>query len=145
MSHANAVALDRTEIDDVLKTVGIGVISFAERDEPYSIPVSYGYDGDNRELYFRLSVGPDSEKSQFVADGESASFVVTDDGDEGWRSVVARGTLSSVAEPTLDGRAADQLHEIDIAWIPIYDAHPGELSFDLYRLDPAEYTGRKEQ
>lgn len=145
MSNASAVTLTQAEIDDVLTTGGIGVISLAEHDEPYAIPVSYGYDSDNRELYFRMSVGAESEKSRIVGDGQPASVVVTENSGGRWRSVIARGTISSVAEPALDGRAADQLHSIDIPWIPIYDDRPRDLSFELYRLESVKYTGRTEQ
>lgn len=123
---------------------GVGVISLAEDDEPYAVPVSYGYDSDDRGIYVRFGFAADSTKRRFVDEGETAVLVVTEEAPDGWRSVLARGPLSTVAEPALDGRAARSIRKITIPFVSIYEHDPAELSFELYRLSPETLTGRKE-
>lgn len=135
--------MDDTEIDALLGTGGAGVISFADSDEPYSVPVSYGYDSNGRALYVRFGFAPDSEKRRFVDDGVTASLVITDDTD-GWRSVIARGTLTEVSEPAIDSGAAQSIRQMDIPYVTIYETPATEMEFELYRLSPESLTGRKE-
>ncbi|TQQ80878.1 pyridoxamine 5'-phosphate oxidase family protein [Halonotius terrestris] len=144
MSTSKSVALSDDEIDLLLDTGGVGVISFADDNEPYSVPISYGYDKDVGDLYVRLAFAPESEKRRFVDDGVRASLVVTDDEGGKWRSVVARGRLTEISEPAVAGTAAQSIHQIDIPYVTIYDRRAGELEFELYRLDPESITGRKE-
>jgi nitroimidazol reductase NimA-like FMN-containing flavoprotein (pyridoxamine 5'-phosphate oxidase superfamily) len=133
------------EIDTVLDNGGVGVISFAADDEPYSVPLSYGYDSENREIYVRFGFAPESDKRRFVDDGSVASLVVTDDDTRGWRSVVARGPLTEVSEPAIAGSAAQSIRKMNIPFVTIYERPATELEFELYRLDPETLTGRKEQ
>ena len=145
MSNSRSTRMTRSEIDELLGTGGVGVISFADGDEPYSIPVSYGYDADSEGIYVRFGFADESRKRRFVGEDKTASLVVTAEDRAGWRSVVARGPLSSVNEPRLDGQAAKSVREIDIPFVTIYDQHPRELEFELYRLAPTELSGRKER
>ncbi len=144
MSLERSVELDSDEIDSLLGTGGVGVISFADEGEPYSIPVSYGYDADADGLYVRLAFGPESEKRRFVDDGETASLVITDETPTGWQSVVAKGPLSEVTEMALDPQAAKSVHKVRIPFVTIYDREASELEFELYRLDAETVTGRRE-
>lgn len=144
MSLERSIELDSDEIDSLLGTGGVGVISFADEDEPYSIPVSYGYDADADGLYIRLGFAPESEKRRFVDDGEIASLVVTDETPTGWQSVVAKGPLSEVTEMALDPEAAKSVHKVRIPFVTIYDREASELEFELYRLDTETMTGRRE-
>ena len=145
MSEGHSIRMTTAEIDGLLGNGGVGVISFADDDEPYSIPVSYGYDVDEATIYVRFSFADESRKHRFVGEGKTASLVVMSEDRAGWRSVVARGPLSSVNEPRLDGQAAKSVREIDIPFVSIYDQHPRELAFELYRLEPTELSGRKER
>lgn len=144
MSPQHAVDMTATEIDTVLNSGGVGVISFAEADEPYSVPISYGYDSEARDFYIRFGFAPDSEKRRFVKDGAAASLVVTTD-QPSWRSVIAEGSLSRISEPALAGSAAQSIQQMEIPFVTIYARPVGELDFELYRLTPEELTGRKEQ
>lgn len=137
-------AMDDSEIDTLLNNGGTGVISFADGDEPYAIPISYGYDSDSGSIYLRFGFAPDSQKRRFVDDGVTASLVVSDD-TGGWRSVVARGSLTSVSEPAIESGAAQSIRRMNIPYVTIHETPAAEMEFELYRLDPAELTGRKEQ
>ena len=144
MSQGRSVELDREEIDNLLGDGGVGVISFAEEDEPYAMPVSYGYDTDAEGLYIRLGFAPESEKRRFVDDGETASLVITDETPAGWQSVVAKGPLCEVTEMAIDPEAAKSVHKVRIPFVTIYDREASELEFELYRLEAETVTGRGE-
>lgn len=81
------------EVDALLADHETGVLSLARDDAPYAIPISYGYDPDDRALYLRLVSTPDSEKREFLASTPQARVVVyEEDGDE-YASVVGVGPL----------------------------------------------------
>ena len=139
----SAVVMDRDEIDELLGTGGVGVLALAEENDPYAIPVSYGYDGD--DVYLRLGFGEDSEKKQYLANSERVVLVVTNEGDQGWESTVVRGTLSEIPEASIDGTVVEAIRSIDIPFFTIYEEAPRELEYQLYRLHPDEITGRREK
>ena len=145
MSQVQSTVLDDGEIDSLLGTGGVGVISFADGDEPYSMPVSYGYDSSAESLYVRFGFAPESEKREFVDDGVAASLVVMAESISGWQSVVARGPLRKVTEMAIDSHAAESVRKINIPFVTIYDRRATELEFELYRLDPDSITGRQER
>jgi len=145
MSQVRSTELDGEEIESLLGTGGVGVISFADGDEPYSIPVSYGYDSNANSLYVRFGFAPDSEKRAFIDDGVTASLVVMAEAIDGWQSVVARGPLHHVSEMVLDSHAAESVRKINIPFVTIYDRRATELDFELYRLEPDSISGRKER
>ena len=145
MSQVRSTELDGEEIESLLGTGGVGVISFADGDEPYSIPVSYGYDSNAGSLYVRFGFADESEKRAFVDDGVAASLVVMAESVDGWQSVVARGSLRKVSEMVLDSHAAESVRKINIPFVTIYDRRATELEFELYRLEPDSITGRQER
>lgn len=83
-------------VDELLDTAGWGVLSLAADDEPYSLPISFGYDGD--AVYFAfLRMREGSRKSAFVADGKTARLLVTDVRARfDWRSVAVVGPVEPV-------------------------------------------------
>ncbi|SDY41063.1 pyridoxamine 5'-phosphate oxidase family protein [Halobellus clavatus] len=141
----SAVVLDRSAIDEVLGTGGVGVLALADDNEPYAIPISYGYDGDAGEVYLRLGFGEDSEKRRFLNSSDGVALVVSNESDEGWVSVVVRGPLTDVPEASIDGAVVDSIRAIDIPFFTVYDEDPRELAYDLYRLTPETITGRREK
>ncbi|MFO7835001.1 MAG: pyridoxamine 5'-phosphate oxidase family protein [Halohasta sp.] len=145
MSRVNSTTLADEDIESLLGTGGVGVISFADDDEPYSIPISYGYDSSARNFYVRFGFAPESDKRRFVDDGSTASLVVMAEAIDGWQSVVARGPLREVTEMAIDSHAAESVRKINIPFVTIYDKRASELEFELYRLDPESVTGRRER
>jgi hypothetical protein len=138
--------MDGGEIDEFLGNGGIGVLSLAHENDAYAVPVSYGYDASDGSVYLRLAFGPDSGKRPYVDAGGQVVLVVQRETDEGWRSVVAKGTLTqaSETESSLDSTVTTAIHRVNIPFVSAYDRPARELDFDLYRLDPAELTGRRE-
>mgnify|MGYP000011754020 CR=1 FL=1 len=141
----SGVVLNDEEIDELLGTGGIGVLGLADESDPYAIPVSYGYDADDRVLYLRLGFADDSEKERYLARSDRAALVVTVEGMDGWASVVARGQLSTMPEASIDGTTVEAIRSVDIPFVTIYEEEPRELEYRLYRLTPDELTGRKEK
>lgn len=97
--------MSEEEIDDFLGRGGTGVVAFAtEADEPpVAIPVSYGYNADIEAFYFQLSVPRDNRKDELVP--RQVSFVVHDETDDGWRSVVATGRLEEISDSPYESTA----------------------------------------
>ncbi|WP_458188213.1 pyridoxamine 5'-phosphate oxidase family protein [Haladaptatus sp. NG-WS-4] len=144
MGDVNTVRMSDDERDEFLGRGGTGVISFSsEPDEsPYSLPVSYGFDPDTGEFYFRLALGPDSGKMDVV--GRPVSFVTYDQTESGWRSVVVTGELADVSEADVDSDVTQGMRHVEIPLVEVFDRSPREVSFSFFHLDPDDVTSRKE-
>ncbi|WP_318570098.1 pyridoxamine 5'-phosphate oxidase family protein [Salinigranum marinum] len=142
---ATATHMDADEIAAFLDTQETGVVSFADDDDSYAIPVSFASDVDDEggaaELYFRFGFAPGSEKRAYLDASDHVSFVVYDDTAAGWKSVVARGRLEAVSARSLDAIVAEAVHGLDIPYFAVHDSPVGELHFTLVRLDATELTG----
>ena len=131
------------EVDALLSDHETGVLALARDDAPYAIPISYGYDDDDRALYLRLVSTPDSEKREFLASTPAARVVVHEgDGDE-YASVVGVGTLERVDLDELTPEAIAQYGEARRPLFEIWTDDKPELEIALYRLAPETLTGRR--
>lgn len=144
MADSETTAMDEAERDAALGDGGTGVVSFGtgEGEAPHSIPVSYGYDSADGIFYFRLAVGPESEKRDVLDD--PVSFVVYDSGDDGWWSVVVTGTLERTTEEGIETETLRGLERVNIPLVDIFGRPPGEVPFEFFRLVPEEWGARKE-
>ncbi|MDF9745549.1 pyridoxamine 5'-phosphate oxidase family protein [Natrinema salsiterrestre] len=131
------------EIDDFLTRHETGVLSLARTDEPYAIPISYGYDDDEREFYMRMVSTPDSEKRQFLESTPQARLVVYDEADSTYRSVIATGELESIEPSDLTPDQIAQYGEAKRPLFEIWADGKDELNIELYRLVPATLGGRR--
>lgn len=94
--------MDRDAIDEFLREQGVGVLSLADGNEAYGVPMSFGYDGE-RLYFFLIRFGDDSTKLDFVTSTEAASFAVyAFEDSHHWQSVVVRGPISSVSSDRLE-------------------------------------------
>jgi nitroimidazol reductase NimA-like FMN-containing flavoprotein (pyridoxamine 5'-phosphate oxidase superfamily) len=144
MEETTATTLDGDEVDSMLGTGGTGVISLAAGDgPPVSRPVSYGFDAETGRFYFRLAVGPDSEKAPFV-DGGAVSFVTYEQTEEGWRSVVATGHLDPTDEDDVDAEVLEGLRRVHIPLFDVFGEDTRNVEFQFVSLDPDSLTGRRE-
>ncbi|MDY6817333.1 MAG: pyridoxamine 5'-phosphate oxidase family protein [Halobacteriales archaeon] len=84
------------DIDQLLTSQGYGIISLCNEGKPYSIPVSFGYDGE--DVYFPFLVtSPDDTKMDFITDGAITRLLVTEiQGRFDWRSVSIMGPARSI-------------------------------------------------
>jgi nitroimidazol reductase NimA-like FMN-containing flavoprotein (pyridoxamine 5'-phosphate oxidase superfamily) len=157
MEHDTPVAMDAEERDEFLGNGGTGVLSLSTTGEaaPHSVPVSYGYDAADETFYFRLAVGPDSEKGDladravtFVTYGPDAEGTGESGGDseqdERWHSVVAQGRLVSVDEDDVATASLAGFERVDIPLVDVFDETIRSTTFEFYRLRPERLTGRKE-
>lgn len=136
--------MSEEEIDDFLGRGGTGVVAFAtEADEPpVAIPVSYGYNADIEAFYFQLSVPRDNRKDELVP--RQVSFVVHDETDDGWRSVVATGRLEEISDSPYESTAIQGMWAIEIPIVEIFDRPRAEVTFRYFLLEPETLTGRTE-
>lgn len=134
-----------SEIDAFLAQRETGVLSLARDDEPYAIPISYGYDATDRTVYLRLVSTPDSEKRQYLSSSPRARLVVYEDAksDSTYRSVVAVGSLTEISPDEL---TVDRIEQYGAAKRPLFEiwaASKRDLDIQLYTLDPSELSGRR--
>lgn len=144
MATDNLVSMGDAEVDEFLGTSGNGVISLSRTamQSPHSVPVSYGYDAENRTFYFRLAVGPESSKTDL--DDRPVSFVVHRRNEGLWHSVVATGRLEDVEKSDIAIDTLSGLDQVEIPLIDIFEEPTRVVDFEFYRLDPDSLTGRVE-
>lgn len=131
------------EIDEFLGEHETGVLSLARTDEPYAIPISYGYDESERKFYMRLVSTPESEKREFLESSPAARLVVYDERDSSYRSVIATGTLENIPPAEL---TPDQIAQYGQAKRPLFEIWAQgkqDLDIELYRLEPDSLNGRR--
>lgn len=134
--------MDAAAIDEFLGRGGTGVLSLAMDDEPYSIPVSYGYDPGSRDFYLRLGYTPESEKHAFIRASAPARLVVYERSGETWKSVIATGSVDVVPEEELDREIVTRLREADLPLVDIWDEAMEDITFEITRLVCEAITGR---
>ena len=107
--------MERAESEAFLRERGTGVLSLAADDEAYSIPISFGYDGETIYVVFQ-GYSADSEKSRFVEETGRACLVTYDVAEKfEWTSVLVRGSIREVDDDEWD----DLVEAIeDNAWYP---------------------------
>ncbi|MUW14210.1 pyridoxamine 5'-phosphate oxidase family protein [Halorubrum sp. CBA1125] len=144
MSDTESATMDPDERNAFLGTGGTGVIAFSSSDSesPHSVPVSYGYDRSETTFYFRLSVGPDSDKGDVA--GRHVTFVVYRQQDENWQSVIAKGQLEETTEASVATDSLEGLRQVHIPLVDIFGRPVKDVPFEFYRLVPDEMTSRKE-
>lgn len=132
--------LSREESDTLLFGSGTGVLALTDGTEAYSVPESFGYDGEI--LYFQFVHTPESKKMAFLETTETATFTVYDE--QPAQSVIVRGTLEPVLEDE-EAKAATAITEnASIPTVNVYpDTKPNEFTTDYYRLTPTAITGRQ--
>lgn len=143
MTRSNTSAMAETEIVDFLANEGTGVLSLASENESYSIPVSYGYDPDESVFYMQLEVSESGRKPRFIKATEKASFVVYNQTEGIWKSVVARGMLKPVSVEQVDHEIVKGLQRADAPLAAIFEEDEKDLSFQIHRLAVHELNGRK--
>jgi hypothetical protein len=84
--------MDSQDIDDLLVSQGYGILSLCRGGDPYSIPVSFGYDGEY--VYFGLlKDDPNPTKMAYIEDKSTVRLLVTDiHGRFDWQSIAITGT-----------------------------------------------------
>ncbi|QIB75582.1 pyridoxamine 5'-phosphate oxidase family protein [Halogeometricum borinquense] len=135
--------LSREETDALLARHETGVLALAREDEPYSIPISYGYDPETRRFYLRLVSTPESEKRKFLASSPLARIVVYEESEPVYRSAVAIGTLEEIPRDELTVEHIEQYGKAKRPLFEIWGESKRDLDVQLYQLEPDELSGRR--
>jgi nitroimidazol reductase NimA-like FMN-containing flavoprotein (pyridoxamine 5'-phosphate oxidase superfamily) len=141
MAERTRQEMDAIEIAEFLEGQHTGVLSLADGDDAYSIPVSFDYDADEAAVYFRFGYGADSQKRRYLDTVDTASFVVYEQTDDGWKSVVIEGGLERVSESSLDSSLVEAVGSLDIPYFRVHHRPAGEMDFNIVRLDATKLTG----
>jgi len=135
--------LSPDETDALVGRHETGVISLARGDDPYAIPISYGYDPDERTFYLRLVSSPESEKRQFLASAPAARLVVYEEEADTYRSVVAQGQLREIDRDDLSVEHIEQYGEAKRPLFEIWGEEKRDLDIHLYQLVAETLSGRE--
>ena len=132
--------MDDGDIDDLLSSAGWGILSLADGDEPYSIPVSFGYDGEDVRFVF-IETGSTNAKFEFIGDGKTARLLVTDVGGRfDWQSVSVTGPVRAVDPDGWDAHL--QVLDETAAWFSSdFERAEGFEDMQGFRLEPGEVRG----
>lgn len=141
MAPDSRIEMSAEETDAFLESHGTGVLSLARDDDPYAIPIAYGYDPSDRCFYLRSVSTPDSGKRRFLDGDAEARFVVYEDG-ETYRSVVAAGPLVEVDPEALTPEDIEQYGSAGRPLFETWSEPTAELDIELYRLDAETVSGR---
>ena len=133
--------MDDRDIDRLLTDAGWGVLSLADGDEPYSIPVSFGYEGDAVFLAL-IRDSPENTKFEFVDDGSRARLLVTDIGGRfDWQSIAVTGTVRALDRDSTEWDHAVEVLD-DNAWFSTdFQRADGIEAVTLWRLAIDEVRG----
>ncbi|WP_128477419.1 pyridoxamine 5'-phosphate oxidase family protein [Halorussus pelagicus] len=123
-----------------LERKGWGCLTLAEGGNAYSLPMSFGYDGEGT-AYFHLQTDERGEKMAYLDATESATLLVPEVRPPDWTSVMVRGPIERVPEAEVEDAYAAFAGN---AWFPASpwtdDRDPTELGF--YKLEAETVTGR---
>jgi nitroimidazol reductase NimA-like FMN-containing flavoprotein (pyridoxamine 5'-phosphate oxidase superfamily) len=132
--------LSKEECDTLLCESGVGVLALTDGTEAYSIPESFGYDGET--LFFQFVHKPDSKKIAFLETTETATFTVYDN--QPAQSVLVKGPIEPVSDEEETKAATAIAENASIPTLNVYpDTTPAEVTMDYYSLPPTEITGRQ--
>ncbi|USZ69317.1 pyridoxamine 5'-phosphate oxidase family protein [Halorussus salilacus] len=134
------IEMDADEVNAFLRGQGWGCLTMARDSVAYSIPVSFGYDGDST-FYFQLQTDEGCEKLPYLDATTTATLVVPEVRPPEWTSVMVRGPL----EVLTDDGITEALAVIgDNAWFPLAPWSDGQAPthLSLYALEAEELTGR---
>ena len=137
--------MSRDEVDEFVAGRETGVLTLARNDEPYSVPISYGYDGSKGTFYMRLVSTPESEKRAFLDASPDARLVIYDSNADrtAYWSVVADGSLEELDPADL---SVDQIEQYGQTYRPLFEIwgqERDELDIRLYEFEPERISGRR--
>lgn len=105
-SDSHGAEMTDEQIAEFLARQGHGVLSFGG-DQPYSLPISFGYDGADDRCIFQLVHDGDSEKRARLGESTAVSLVAYDwCSPHDWQSVVVAGRLRPIDDGSPEAIAA---------------------------------------
>jgi nitroimidazol reductase NimA-like FMN-containing flavoprotein (pyridoxamine 5'-phosphate oxidase superfamily) len=133
--------MEPSAIDEELIERGVGVLSLSADGVPYGVPLSFGYDGDDRLYFLFLGASAELRKEAYAEQSTVASFTTFDvDPDGSWRSVVVSGPIERITIDEWDtARAAmaDNAYQSDLL-----GQHELQENPNVWTLETRERSGR---
>jgi len=142
----------RQEINEIIRSALVCRIAFADGDEPYVVPVSFGYDGDA----FYIHTAKTGRKLDFIAANNRICFeleanvsIQTDERDAckwtfAFESVIGYGTISELTSSREKSRGLNQImqHYSGREW----DIDASETATTrVWRIDIESITGKRSE
>jgi nitroimidazol reductase NimA-like FMN-containing flavoprotein (pyridoxamine 5'-phosphate oxidase superfamily) len=91
--------MQSAEIDRLFESVGFGVLSLTRAGRPYGLPMSFGFDGEDRLYFGFVGHSDQGRKISYAEDSDWASFLAYDiTSPADWRSAIAEGTIDRVRQ-----------------------------------------------
>jgi nitroimidazol reductase NimA-like FMN-containing flavoprotein (pyridoxamine 5'-phosphate oxidase superfamily) len=140
---AQQVAMSDEEIYEFLENHQTAVMSLNGEERPYSIPITYRFDAEKEQFYFRLVYPRRSEKREFLPDVPECVLVSYIEDDPIYQSVMARGHPEEIEEEDIDPEMVTQLGETSRPLFEMWVEDRSSLDIRLYKLDCEELTGRR--
>jgi nitroimidazol reductase NimA-like FMN-containing flavoprotein (pyridoxamine 5'-phosphate oxidase superfamily) len=137
--------MSSTEIAEFLTRQGHGVLSFSG-DEPYGLPISFGYDPIDNRFIFQLVSAPDSRKQAYLDESDAVNLVAYEwQSVDDWRSVVIDGHLTVIEEGSPAAiEAAEVFAEYgSVVGLQVFNKPLEELEPDWYELEVTDMEGYK--
>lgn len=141
VEYVHTAGMDREEAEAHLREAETGVLSLADGDEAYGIPLAHHYEGGD-SVVFRLGVDADSEKVAFLESTERACYVVYgyESPRRSW-SVLLRGSVHALSPDDERFDVAEINRQYPV--LRIFDEDVADLEVRLFELQADAVTGRK--
>ncbi len=138
LQAAGVERMDTAAIEAFVRSQKTGVLGLPAEQAPYLLPMSFGYDGEDR-LYFSFFLGSGSRKETLAEGAQAARFLIYHaDSMFTWESVLFEGTLSPVPEAEHEAIAS----VLADTWRPaLFDADRFSGGVRVYALDVTERSG----
>ena len=142
-AETRSVAMPADAVDTFLQSQGYGVLTF-DGPSPYAIPMSYGYDPEDRVFYLQLSAFEGSEKQTRLEASDRVSLVVSAyERPDQWQSVIVEGSVSKLSPQGVRERDVVNIFaNSKMASVDVFARDLSEISFDWYLLEPSDISGR---
>lgn len=85
---------------------------------------------------------PDSEKHRFVSDDADARFVVYEQSQDNWQSIIAIGVLHEITPEEIDNQIVRNLAHAEPPLYSFWEAPVDTVEFRIFELDVTSLSGR---
>ncbi|MUV89968.1 pyridoxamine 5'-phosphate oxidase family protein [Halapricum sp. CBA1109] len=129
---------------EFLDQQGDGVLSFGGNN-PYSIPMAFGYDPTDHRCIFQFVFADESRKRDLLESNGRARLVTYDWSDpDDWTSVVVEGGLTPIGDDISEEATAAGVFGPRATAVPLsaFDESTAALEPEWYELRIEEMTGR---
>lgn len=138
------VTMTTAEIESLLASNGHGVLSLANDNRAYGIPISFAYDAAKSRIILEFVTNEDSKKASFLETTTEATLTVhTFETAEAWESVIVTGPLEELRDTDVADRAAAQFFaQADDAAADTRWRDDADIDRSWFTLCPSDMSGR---